>query len=119
MTVHAPVLLEMPVGKGFGIEIRYVPLLNLEVVPHLVVGFYETVGEYRVDGVGGNSQPESLVGCPLTVILGKNLDRQVLAGISLHNLMPLTVIEDNLTAVGSYDRLAVDADADRLDIAWA
>ena len=117
MTVHAPVLLEMPVGKGFDIEIRNVPLLNLEVIPHLVVGFDEPVGKYRVDGVGGNGPPEGFVGCPLTVILDEHLDHQVITCVLLHHLMPLTVVEDNLAAVGSYDRLAVDADADGLGIA--
>lgn len=45
MTVHAAVLLQIVVGEYLLLPVLDAALLNLDFIPYLVIGLYESVGE--------------------------------------------------------------------------
>ena len=61
MAVHAPVSDMLIVAEVCGGKIFHTPLLQLKIVEHLIVWFYEAVCEEWVDAVWHNSPFERLI----------------------------------------------------------
>ena len=110
MAVHATVLQLLVVPKGVHVEVLHTTLLDLNLVPDLVIRFYQAIGQVRVYWVLHHSPGERFVCCPLSVDKCSHLDAQFLACVLLHERFPIIQIEDDLIAFG------IDGDVSNLDL---
>ena len=67
MAVHTAVFQLLVMSQGIHIEVLHATLLDLYVVPDLIVGLDETVGEIGVNLVFYDLPFERFVFCPLSI----------------------------------------------------
>ena len=67
VAVHAAVLQLLIVPKGVGVKVLYATLLNLYLVPDLVVGLYQSIGEIGINLIFDNLPSEGLILNPLII----------------------------------------------------
>ena len=67
VAVHTTVFQLLIVTEGIGFKILYATLLNLYLVPDLVVGLYQTIGEIGINLVFDNLPSEGLILNPLII----------------------------------------------------
>ena len=114
MAVHAAVFLQAVVGEHGLVEVFNAALLQLDVVPNLVVGFDEAVGEPRVELVLYDMPAERLVLGPSPVFQRRHADGYF--PVLLQQLAPFVFIEDHFLAAPGNCQTA-NFHADRLGTA--
>ena len=100
MAVHAAILQLLIVPEGIHVEVLYAALLYLYVVPDLIVGFDEAIGEIRVDLVAHHAPVEGLVLYPSATNACRDGDFKLFVGRLLHQLFPIVDVEYGFVAAG-------------------
>ena len=100
VAVHTAVLQLFIVAEGIHIEVFDATLLDLYVIPYLIVGFNEPVGQVRIHLVAHNVPVEGRVLRPCSVNQGSNGDFYLLVCRLLHQRFPVVYVEHGLIAPG-------------------
>ena len=128
VTVHASVVQLLVMSECIRLEILHTSLLYLHVVPDLIVGFDEAIGEIGIYLVCNDLPMEGLVLYPPPVDEGRYRDVNLLSCRLFHQRLPVVDVKDGFVATGmdgetpclNLDGLTVGAqqEVQRGDVLW-